>query len=83
MQDIERDIGLERRSSTVGDIAADIDSGDAIAAPLSAAAQAVPERSETSRSADQPPIRTATCLVVIDSTLAQPGDAAADSQGHQ
>src|SRR5215467_13724237 len=35
----------------------------------SASAQALPERSDTSRSADQPPIRTTTCfgLVIIDS----------------
>src|SRR3974390_1624920 len=30
----------------------------------SASAQALPERSDTSRSADHPPIRTATCLVI-------------------
>src|SRR5579883_873413 len=31
----------------------------------SAAAQAAPERNETSRSADQPPMRTATCWVMV------------------
>src|SRR5437879_4417241 len=31
----------------------------------SASAQYLPDRSETSRSADQPPIRTATCLLMV------------------
>src|SRR6266849_3446757 len=31
----------------------------------SASAQALPERNEISRSADQPPIRTATCLLML------------------
>src|SRR5262245_22152535 len=31
----------------------------------SASAQALPERNDISRSADQPPIRTATCLLIL------------------
>ena len=62
VQHVERDVGF-----SVGqhgrDVAADIDAGDAKSCRSSASAQALPERSETSRSADQPPIRTATCLV--------------------
>src|SRR3954464_14068344 len=35
-----------------------------------ASAQALPDRSEISRSADQPPIKTATCLDIQNSRLA-------------
>ena len=66
MQGVEADIGPELGEAR-GDVAADIDAGDAVALPSSASAQAAPELSETSRSEDQPPISTATwiCLLVM------------------
>ncbi|GMA79663.1 hypothetical protein GCM10025880_60800 [Methylorubrum aminovorans] len=61
MEGVKRRVGLElgQHRRNVG---SDIDAGDAIPLPSSAPAQALPERSEISRSEDQPPIRTATCL---------------------
>ena len=64
VQHVERDIGLEFAQRR-GDVAGDVEAADAIAAePLGASAQALPERSEISRSADQPPISTATCFIL-------------------
>ena len=63
VQHVERDVGLQHRQHG-GDVAADIDLGDAVAVAFGASAQALPERRLTSRSADQPPISTATCLLM-------------------
>ena len=74
------------------DVAADIDAGDAVAGALErVGAGLAGAQADTSRSADQPPIRTATCLLMPlapaakmlqarASDTAGPAEAAADQR---
>ena len=61
VQRVEGDVGPQL-GEHLGDVAADIDARDAVASASSASAQALPDESDTGRSLDQPPIRTATCF---------------------
>jgi hypothetical protein len=67
MQHVERHVRLELRRARLR-CRANVDAGDAIALRSAASAQALPS-SGTSRSADQPPIRTATCFEATIDTL--------------
>ena len=62
VQGVEGDVGLQPRQH-VGDVAADVDAGDAVALAFQRiGAGRCRTTSDTGRSLDQPPIRTATCV---------------------
>ena len=71
VQHIEGDVGFEG-AQVRRHLARDVEPADPIAARSAASAQALPDHNETSRSADQPPINTATCLAISEPSTSPP-----------